>query len=103
MDLLCSSGPSLSVYQIIPSLIEEWFLSLIVTDFFFHSFSFYSGYGPPIQAFLYQIPIIGWILQYPFQVSLYFTEELLKVKIFSSILKILTAFSDRVALNNQFL
>uniref|UniRef100_A0A453P1B7 Uncharacterized protein n=1 Tax=Aegilops tauschii subsp. strangulata TaxID=200361 RepID=A0A453P1B7_AEGTS len=24
-----------------------------------------GGYGPPIQAFLYQIPIIGWILQYP--------------------------------------
>uniref|UniRef100_A0A8R7QTB5 Vesicle transport protein GOT1A n=1 Tax=Triticum urartu TaxID=4572 RepID=A0A8R7QTB5_TRIUA len=25
------------------------------------------GYGAPIQAFLYQIPIIGWILQCPFQ------------------------------------
>uniref|UniRef100_A0A0D9VHZ7 Vesicle transport protein n=1 Tax=Leersia perrieri TaxID=77586 RepID=A0A0D9VHZ7_9ORYZ len=25
------------------------------------------GYGAPIQAFLYQIPVIGWILQYPFQ------------------------------------
>ncbi|XP_066327857.1 vesicle transport protein GOT1-like [Miscanthus floridulus] len=31
------------------------------------SFVLFSGYGPPIQAFLYQIPIIGWILQYPFQ------------------------------------
>ncbi|AQK53429.1 Got1/Sft2-like vescicle transport protein family [Zea mays] len=43
------------------------------------SFVLFSGYGPPIQAFLYQIPIIGWILQYPFQVSLYFTEDFSRV------------------------
>ena len=50
-------------------LMFNLFLGFIVTDLCVQFLYFCSGYGPPIQAFLYQIPIIGWILQYPFQVS----------------------------------
>jgi len=47
-------------------LFVRWPVAGIIMELY-GSFVLFSGYGPPIQAFLYQIPIIGWILQYPFQ------------------------------------
>ncbi|KAF7084791.1 hypothetical protein CFC21_088324 [Triticum aestivum] len=47
-------------------LFVRWPVAGIILELY-GSFVLFSGYGAPIQAFLYQIPIIGWILQYPFQ------------------------------------
>nr|CAB3447159.1 unnamed protein product [Digitaria exilis] len=47
-------------------LFVRWPVAGIIMELY-GSFVLFSGYGAPIQAFLYQIPIIGWILQYPFQ------------------------------------
>jgi hypothetical protein len=47
-------------------LFVRWPVAGIIMELY-GSFVLFSGYGPPIQAFLYQIPVIGWILQYPFQ------------------------------------
>lgn len=30
------------------------------------SFVLFSGFWPSLQAFLYHIPFVGWLLQYPF-------------------------------------
>jgi hypothetical protein len=45
------------------------FFIILIFGWYWDLLSFCSGYGAPIQAFIYQIPIIGWILQYPFQVN----------------------------------
>jgi len=55
-------------------LFVRWPVAGIIMELY-GSFVLFSGYGPPIQAFLYQIPIIGWILQYPFQLS-YLSEDI---------------------------
>ncbi|EEE57323.1 hypothetical protein OsJ_07421 [Oryza sativa Japonica Group] len=52
-------------------LFVRWPVAGIIMELY-GSFVLFSGYGPPIQAFLYQIPVIGWILQYPFQVKFLF-------------------------------
>ncbi|XP_044952091.1 vesicle transport protein GOT1-like isoform X2 [Hordeum vulgare subsp. vulgare] len=52
-------------------LFVRWPVAGIILELY-GTFVLFSGYGAPIQAFLYQIPIIGWILQYPFQFSSYF-------------------------------
>ncbi|KAJ4954697.1 hypothetical protein NE237_011480 [Protea cynaroides] len=49
----------------------RWPIAGIIIEIF-GSVSLFSGFWPSIKIFLFQVPVLGWILQYPFLVFFFF-------------------------------
>ncbi|XP_078172682.1 got1/Sft2-like vescicle transport protein family isoform X2 [Carex rostrata] len=47
-------------------ILVRWPILGIIMEIY-GSFVLFSGFAPSIKVFLCQIPVLGWILQYPFQ------------------------------------